>query len=148
MRNGITTGAENGMYAIVGAMVSSEQEAQQASQPLMLIVLSPLFLLQAVLFNPATQVAKVTSMIPFAAPVLMPLRLSLVPVPNSEIALSLALNAIACIAVMWVAARVYRVGILMYGKRASIREVARWQFTLLAIRRAAVEPSIKAQQVQ
>ena len=114
------------LYAIVGAMVSSEQEAQQASQPLMLVVLSPLFLLQAVLFNPATQVARATSMIPFAAPVLMPLRLSLVPVPAWEIALSLGLNAVACIAVMWVAARVYRVGILMYGKRATVGEVFRW----------------------
>ena len=114
------------LYAIVGAMVSSEQEAQQAAQPLMLIVLSPLFLLQAVLLNPMTQVAKVTSMIPFAAPVLMPLRLSLVPVPTGEIATSLAVNAVACIAVMWVASRVYRVGILMYGKRATFREVIRW----------------------
>ena len=114
------------LYAIVGAMVSSEQEAQQAAQPLMLIVLSPLFLLQAVLLNPMTQVAQVTSMIPFAAPVLMPLRLSLVPVPAVEIATSLAVNAVACIAVMWVASRVYRVGILMYGKRATFREVIRW----------------------
>ena len=114
------------LYAIVGAMVSSEQEAQQAAQPLMLIVLSPLLLLQAVLLNPVTKLAEVSSMIPFAAPVLMPLRLSLVPVPPREIAIALAVNAVACIAVMWLASRVYRVGILMYGKRATVREVMRW----------------------
>ena len=114
------------LYAIVGAMVSSEQEAQQAQQPLMLIVFAPLLLLQPILLNPLTRLAEISSLIPFAAPVLMPLRLSLVPVPASEIALSLAVNALACIVVMWIASRVYRVGILMYGKRASIREVARW----------------------
>ena len=114
------------LYAIVGAMVSSEQEAQQAQQPLMLIVLSPLLLLQPILLNPQTQLAEISSLIPFAAPVLMPLRLSLVPVPASEIAFSLAVNGVACILVMWIASRVYRVGILMYGKRATIREVLRW----------------------
>jgi ABC-2 type transport system permease protein len=114
------------LYAIVGAMVSSEQEAQQAAQPLMLIVLSPLLLLQAVLLNPMTKMAQVSSMLPFAAPVLMPLRLSLVPVPAREIVISLVVNLVACLAVMWLASRVYRVGILMYGKRASLGEVARW----------------------
>jgi len=114
------------LYAIVGAMVSSEQEAQQAQQPLMLIVLSPLLLLQPILLNPQTRLAEISSLIPFAAPVLMPLRLSLVPVPASEIAFSLAVNGVACILVMWIASRVYRVGILMYGKRATMREVLRW----------------------
>ena len=114
------------LYAIVGAMVSSEQEAQQAAQPLMLIVLSPLLLLQAVLLNPVTDLARIASIVPFAAPVLMPLRLSLVPVPTGQVVLSLLVNAAACAIVMWLASRVYRVGILMYGKRATIGEVMRW----------------------
>jgi ABC-2 type transport system permease protein len=92
----------------------------------MLIVFSPLLLLQPVLLNPLTRLAEISSLIPFAAPILMPLRLSLVPVPASEIAVSLAVNALACIVVMWIASRVYRVGILMYGKRATVREVLRW----------------------
>jgi ABC-2 type transport system permease protein len=114
------------LYAIVGAMVTSEQEAQQAQQPLLLIVFSPLFLLQAILLNPLTPLARTASIIPFAAPVLMPLRLSLVSVPTRDIALSLAVNLVACVVAMWLASRVYRVGILMYGKRASLAEVARW----------------------
>jgi ABC-2 type transport system permease protein len=114
------------LYAIVGAMVSSEQEAQQAQQPLMLIVYAPLLLLQPILLNPLTRLAEVSSLIPFAAPVLMPLRLALVPVAASAIALSLAVNGIACVIAIWVASRVYRVGILMYGKRATVREVVRW----------------------
>ena len=114
------------LYAIVGAMVSSEQEAQQAQQPLMLIILSPLLLLQPILLNPMTRLAEVASWIPFTAPVIMPLRLSLVPVPASQIALSLAVSGVACVAAIWLASRIYRVGILLYGKRATMREVARW----------------------
>ena len=114
------------LYAIVGAMVSSEQEAQQAQQPLMLLILSPLLLLQPILLNPMTRLAEVASWVPFTAPVIMPLRLSLVPVPASQIALSLVVSLATCVAVIWLSARIYRVGILLYGKRATVREVMRW----------------------
>ena len=114
------------LYAIVGAMVSSEQEAQQAQQPLMLLILSPLLLLQPILLNPMTRLAEVASWVPFTAPVIMPLRLSLVPVPASQVALSLAVSLATCVAVIWLSARIYRVGILLYGKRATVREVVRW----------------------
>ena len=114
------------LYAIVGAMVSSEQEAQQAQQPLVLLILSPLLLLQPILLNPMTRLAEIASWIPFTAPVIMPLRLSLVPVPASQIALSLAVSTLACVAAIWLSSRIYRGGILLYGKRATLREVARW----------------------
>jgi ABC-2 type transport system permease protein len=114
------------VFAAVGGMVSSEQEAQQAAQPLMLIVFAPLILMQPVLMNPTTGLSRAASWIPFSAPILMPLRLSLVPVPASEIAISLVASVIACGVAVWVAARIYRVGVLMYGKRATLREVARW----------------------
>ena len=114
------------VFAAVGGMVSSEQEAQQAAQPLMLIVFAPLILMQPVLLNPTTGLARAAGWIPFTAPIIMPLRLSLVEVPASEIAISLAASVIACGVAVWVAARIYRVGVLMYGKRATLREVARW----------------------
>ena len=114
------------LYAAVGAMVSSEQEAQQAQQPLMLVVLFPLILIQPVLFNPGTSLAEVASWFPFSAPIIMPLRLSLVPVSGREILISIVANVVACAVALWLASRIYRVGILMYGKRASLREVVRW----------------------
>ena len=114
------------LYAIVGAMVSSEQEAQQAQQPLMLLILSPVLLLQPILLNPMTKLAEVASWVPFTAPVIMPLRLSLVPVPTMQIVLALAVSAATAIAAIWLSSRIYRVGILMYGKRATLRELARW----------------------
>ena len=114
------------LYATVGAMVTSEQEAQQAQQPLMLLILAPGLLIQPVLINPMTKLAEVASWMPFTGPVIMPLRLSLVPVPTSQIVLSILVSAASCVVAIWLAARIYRVGILMYGKRASVREVARW----------------------
>jgi ABC-2 type transport system permease protein len=66
------------------------------------------------------------TLVPSAAPMLMPLRMSLVQVPAWEVALSLALLAGACAVSVWVSARIYRVGLLMYGKRPSWSEVARW----------------------
>ena len=114
------------LYAIVGAMVGSEQEAQQAQQPLMLVILSPLLLLQPILLNPMTTLAEVASWAPFTGPVIMPLRLSLVPVPTSQIVVSLAVSTVTCLAAIWLSSRIYRVGILMYGKRATVRELARW----------------------
>jgi ABC-2 type transport system permease protein len=114
------------LYAAAGAMVNSEQEAQQAEQPLMLVVLFPVVLIQPVLLNPGSHLAEVVSWLPFSAPVIMPLRLSLVPVSPQELLVSIAVNVVACAIALWLASRIYRVGILMYGKRATVREVARW----------------------
>ena len=114
------------LFAIVGAIVSSEQEAQQAVMPVMLLVLAPIVIMQPILANPTTRLAEVASWVPFSAPVIMPLRLSLVAVPGREIAVSIAATLIGCAVVVWIAARIYRVGVLMYGKRATFREIARW----------------------
>ena len=65
-------------------------------------------------------------MIPFSAPIIMPLRMGLVPVPAWELAVAILGLLLAVVAVIFVAARIYRVGHLMYGKRPSLGELARW----------------------
>lgn len=114
------------LFAMVGAMVSSEQEAQQAQIPVvMLLVLSILFL-QPVLTAPDGSVAVTLALTPFSAPVVMPLRMSAVSVPWWEVSLSLLALASASYLALFVATRVYRTGVLMYGKRPRLREVLRW----------------------
>jgi ABC-2 type transport system permease protein len=66
------------------------------------------------------------SWLPFSAPIIMPLRLTLVPISTIELTGSLTGLALSCLLAIWVAARVYRVGLLMYGKRPTLREVGRW----------------------
>lgn len=114
------------LFAAVGAMVNSDQEAQQAAQPVMLLLIAGIIFLNPVLLDPQSTLAKVVSIIPFSAPIIMPLRLSLISVPAWELAASLAALLAASLLAVWLAARIYRVGMLMYGKRPSVRELVRW----------------------
>jgi ABC-2 type transport system permease protein len=114
------------LFAAVGAMVNTDQEAQQAAQPVILLMFAGIIFINPVLLNPQSTLAKVTSILPFSAPIIMPLRLSLIPVPAWEIAASLASLTAACLLVVWLSARIYRVGMLMYGKRPTMRELGRW----------------------
>lgn len=114
------------LLAAVGAMVGTQEEAQQAAQPVILMLVAAIIFVQPVMTNPTGQLAVVMSLLPFSAPIIMPLRMSAIQVPAWEIAASLASILFACVAAIWVSARIYRVGLLMYGKRPSLRELARW----------------------
>ncbi|MBA3672175.1 MAG: ABC transporter permease [Gemmatimonadaceae bacterium] len=114
------------LFAAVGAMVSSQEDVQQASMPVILLLVSSVVFMQPILLNPGGTMARVMSLIPFSAPILMPLRMSLIAVPWYEVAASLGGVMLACVAAIWVSARIYRVGLLMYGKRPTYRELARW----------------------
>src|SRR5215211_1971172 len=114
------------LYAAVGASVNTEQEAQQAVQPMLILLVATAIFINPILLNPTGQLARVMSLLPFSAPIIMPLRLSLVTVPWYELAGSLTALALACWGAVWIAARIYRVGLLMYGKRPSLKELRRW----------------------
>jgi ABC-2 type transport system permease protein len=114
------------LFAAVGAMVGSQEEAQQASQPVLMLLIFSIIFVQPVMTNPTSQLANVLSFLPFSAPIIMPMRMTATPVPPLEIIGSLIGVALACVASIWLSARIYRVGLLMYGKRPSLRELARW----------------------
>jgi len=114
------------LFAAVGAMVSSQEDIQQASMPVMLMLVSSVIFMGPILTNPGSPLARTMTLLPFSAPILMPLRMSLMTVPWYEMAISLGGVAIACVLSIWLSARIYRVGLLMYGKRPSFRELARW----------------------
>jgi ABC-2 type transport system permease protein len=119
-------GVYSSLYAAVGASVNSEQEAQQALAPILVLIIASALFSQPVMLNPTNTLARVASMFPLSAPIIMPLRMSLVPIPPWEMAVAVLGLVIAVVAVIWVAARIYRIGLLMYGKRPSFRELARW----------------------
>lgn len=112
--------------AAAGASVNSEQEAQQALAPILVLIIASALFIQPVMLNPTSTLARVASMFPFSAPIIMPLRMSLVPIPPWEMAVAVAGLAVAFVAVILLAARIYRIGLLMYGKRPTFRERARW----------------------
>jgi ABC-2 type transport system permease protein len=113
-------------YAAVAATVSTQQEAQQAAMPVTLCIVAGLLLMFGLLDEPNGTLARTMSLIPLFAPFVTPVRYSLSPLPLGELALSAGLTALGVLAVAWIAARIYRVGILMYGKRASVAEIFRW----------------------
>jgi ABC-2 type transport system permease protein len=92
----------------------------------MLLLISSVIFMTPIMTNPGSALARTMSLLPFSAPILMPLRMTLIPVPWYEVALSLAGVALACLAAIWLSARIYRVGLLMYGKKPSFAELARW----------------------
>jgi ABC-2 type transport system permease protein len=114
------------LFAAVGAMVSNEQDAQQAATPVILLIVTPMLFLQTILLNPSSRTAEVLSWLPFSAPIIMPLRLIVTSVSWIEVGLTLLGVLAACAGAVWLSARIYRVGLLMYGKRPSLSEVARW----------------------
>ncbi len=114
------------LFAAVGSSVNSESEARQAASPLMIMIISTAVFIQPVLLNPTGTTARVLSLVPFSSPIIMPIRMAVIGIPPLELAASLGLLAVGCVAALWLASRIYRVGLLMYGKRPSIREMARW----------------------
>ena len=114
------------LYAAVGAMVNSEQEAQQAQTPIVLLLIIPVLCVSLIANDPRSSAAAVLTLIPFSSPVLMPMRYLLGGASITDVAVSMGLLLFATAAVVWLAARIYRVGILMYGKRPSLRELGRW----------------------
>jgi ABC-2 type transport system permease protein len=114
------------LFAAVGAMVNSQEDIQQAATPVMLLLVSSALFISPIMANPGSALARTMSMTPFSAPILMPLRMTLVPVPWWEVVGSIAGVTAACGAAIWLSARIYRVGLLMYGKKPSLRELVRW----------------------
>ena len=114
------------MYAAVGAMSSNEQEARQAQQPVMFLLMIAYVSMFGLTNNPESTYAVTLSLIPFTAPIAMPVRWAASTVPAAELVGSLGLLVAGIVAVTWVAARIYRVGILMTGKRPNVRELVRW----------------------
>lgn len=114
------------IYALVGSMVTTAQEGGQLAMPIILILVVSFYLFFPVSRSPDSTFSFWVSMIPFSAPVAMLVRIVTQTPPLWQIALSLLIGFSCVLLFMWIAARVYRVGMLMYGKRASIPEAWRW----------------------
>lgn len=114
------------LFAAVGSMVNSTQEAQQAVSGVVMLIMVGFFGVFAVIKDPSGGLGTILSMIPFTAPFVMPVRWSMAAVPLVELAISLAVMIGGLLAVVWLAGRIYRTGILMYGKKPSLRELWRW----------------------
>src|SRR5436190_7336617 len=114
------------MFAAVGAISSSGQEARQAQQPISWLLVLSFVSMFGMLNDPASAFAVTLSLVPFSSPIAMPVRWAAGNLPTYELALSLGILGVSIVAVTWIAARIYRVGILMTGKRRKLKELVRW----------------------
>ena len=113
------------MFAAIGAAVDNQTDAQQFMLPITFIVIIALYVGMFTAENPDGVVSVIFSMIPFTSPIVMMMR---IPngVPIFEQIISLLILYITVILIIWIAAKIYRIGILMYGKKPSYKDLIKW----------------------
>ena len=115
-----------GLFAAVGSMVDQPQEAQSLLPVVMLPLVLPTVLSGTILESPNSTLSVVFSLVPFSSPVQMMVRMAVTDLPLWEVLLSFALLVAGIVGTVWVSSRIYRAGILMHGKKASLRDAIRW----------------------
>ncbi len=113
------------LFAAVGSAVDNEADSQQFMLPITAPIIFSFVMAQAVIQNPDGAMSFWLSIIPFTSPIIMMVRVPF-GVPMEELALSMAMLVIGFVATTWMAAKVYRIGILMYGKKPSFKDIWRW----------------------
>jgi ABC-2 type transport system permease protein len=116
----------SGLYAAVGATCNTDEEAQQAQMPVVMLLVVPIIFVTQVIQDPQATLSVALSFVPFFTPILMFARAAVGGASALEVALSMVLMAATVMAVAWVAGRIYKVGILMAGKRPTLPEILRW----------------------
>ena len=114
------------LYALVGSIVTTSQEGGQLAMPIIILLVISFYLFLPVSRNPDSTLSFWLSMIPFFSPVSMLVRIVSQTPPFWQIALSLLIGFSSAAGLTWVSARIYRIGMLMYGKRPTIPELMRW----------------------
>ncbi len=114
------------LYAALGSAAQDEQHLSQLGWPVVIFLLVPVVMITPIIMNPAAPLAVALSLFPLTAPVVMFLRIVMGAVPSWQIALCIALLAATIALVAFLSAKIFRVGILMTGKRFRLAEIARW----------------------
>ena len=114
------------LYVLIGSMVTTAQEGGQLAMPVVFLLMAGLYMAFPVIRAPNSSFAFWVSMLPFFAPITMMVRIVSQMPPLWQVLLSLGIGTVTVVLLLWLASRIYRIGMLMYGKRATIPEVMRW----------------------
>lgn len=115
-----------GLFASVGAIFDNDQDAQSGIWPVMMLIMIPFFISLGMQSNADNSISRIASMFPFASIIIMPSRMTMVEVPFIELAISVIVNIITMILVFILAGKIYRIGILLTGKKPKWSEVYGW----------------------
>jgi ABC-2 type transport system permease protein len=116
------------LLAAIGSAVDSETDTQQFMFPVTIPMIIAIVVAQIAVVNPTSTVVTVCSFIPFTSPIVMMVRVVMGTVPMWQLALSMLILIATFVGSVWLAGRIYRTGILMYGKKVSWRELGKWMF--------------------
>jgi ABC-2 type transport system permease protein len=114
------------LYAVIGSMVTTAQEGGMVAMPVLFTLVMGFYMAFPIIRSPNSTFAFWVSLVPFFSPITMMVRIVTQKPPFWQIALSLLIGFVTVLGMIWLASRIYRVGMLMYGKRATIPEVLRW----------------------
>lgn len=116
------------LLAAIGSAVDSETDTQQFMFPVTVPMIAAIIIAQMAVYNPESPVVLWSSLIPFTSPIVMMVRVAMGSAPAWQLILSMALLVATFIGTTWLAGRIYRTGILMYGKKVSWKEMGKWLF--------------------
>ncbi|MDQ7050855.1 MAG: ABC transporter permease [Enterobacterales bacterium] len=115
-----------GLYAAVGAIFDNISEAQQGAMPIMFLILIPFYICFTLIKDPTNSIAEISSMLPFAAIVVMPVRMAIIDVPLWQVGIATGINLMTLLFVFSFAGKIYRIGVLKSGKKPKWKDVYRW----------------------
>lgn len=115
-----------GLFATVGAIFDNPQDASSGTLPIMMLIIIPFFIAFSIMENPNKPYAEIASLFPFSSVIVMPARMTLIDVPTWQLIAAILINILTIIAIFPVAGKIYRVGILITGKKPKWSEVFRW----------------------
>ncbi len=115
-----------GLFASVGSIFDNDQDAQSGVWPVTILIMVPFFISLSLNDNPGNTIAKIASMFPFASIIVMPARIAITDVPTIQIVISILVSIATMLAIFPIAGKIYRVGVLMTGKKPKWSEVVKW----------------------
>lgn len=115
-----------GLFAVVGSIFDNPQDAQSGLWPVMMLIIIPFFIAISLIQNPNSAIANIAAIAPFSNIIVMPAKMTMIDVPVWELALSIAVNIVTLFIIFPLAGKIYRVGILITGKKPKWSEVISW----------------------
>lgn len=114
------------MILALASVVNSDEEFQQLFMPVVMLIIVPLLIMGMIVKDPNSSVAIWTSMVPFFSPMLMMMRVTITTPPVWQVAGSIIILLTSIWVIVWLSAKIFRTGILMYGKRPTLPELVKW----------------------
>ena len=114
------------LFAAIGSAVEQQQDTQGFLFPLSMLIIVPIMFISFLIESPNATLSVILSLIPFFSPILMVVRVAVTDVPIWQVILALLLLAGSFVGTIWISSRIYRIGILMYGKKPTLKDLARW----------------------